>query len=60
MASLQIFVKKNGGFNLISKEEFASLPSADRVNMILNKEIKFVDTDGKPVRAKDALSQLKG
>jgi len=56
---LVIFTKKAGGFNQISIDEFNNIPSAKRIEMIFNKELKFLNTAGDKVSTKEALKIIR-
>jgi hypothetical protein len=47
-----------GGHNLISPEEFVNLPSADKINLIMQGKVSFLDEDGNIIPSMDAVKSL--
>jgi len=55
---IQVSIKKAGGFNLISKEEFLNISLEDRIKLISNGDIQFL-VDGDPLPLREGLKKLK-
>lgn len=47
-----------GGHNLISPKDFLGLPSADRINLIMQGKVSFLDEDGNIIPSMDAVKSL--
>jgi hypothetical protein len=53
----QVSVKKSGGYNLISGEEFRALPLDERVKLITEGKVHFLK-EGQVIPAKEALKRI--
>jgi hypothetical protein len=50
--------KAGGGHNLVSPQEFLSLPSNERINLIMQGKVSFLDEDGNLLPSMDAIKTL--
>jgi transcription elongation GreA/GreB family factor len=41
-----VSIRKNNGYNLLSRAEFLDMPKQERNSLILNKKVQFLDADG--------------
>lgn len=58
----QIFIKIGSGFNLISLDKYQKMSASDRVSLISEKRIQFLDIDGNVIPmmiAVKAINQAK-
>lgn len=54
----QVSVKKAGGYNLISVQEFLAIPSGERTKLILEKMVQFLDQGGAIIPMLDAIRSI--
>jgi hypothetical protein len=53
----QVALKKAGGYNLISVEEWLDLPLREQYDLITQSKVQFLK-QGEPVRALDAVKSM--
>lgn len=53
-----ISMQKSSGHNLISVEEFFAIPLNERVRLIRERKIQFLDEEGAPILTSTALRWL--
>ncbi|MFN7970799.1 MAG: hypothetical protein U0166_00355 [Acidobacteriota bacterium] len=51
-------IKKGAGYNLISIEDFFKLPLSERVSLVVNDQVQFLDDQGNQIPAPDGLREL--
>ena len=57
--TLQIFVRKGAGFNLMPRGEFLSIPLKDRIQMIVKNRVTFMSGTGTRIGPAEAIKALK-
>lgn len=55
----QVALKKSGGYNLISADEWLQLPLAEQFDLVTTSKVEFLMA-GEPVRAVDAMKSMRG
>ena len=53
-----VSVDKGAGHNLMTPEEFASLPISERITLMMQHKAVFLDEAGQPMPPLDAIEQL--
>lgn len=53
-----ISVKQGAGHNLMSPAEFVRLPVSQRIQLLMEHKVVFLDEDGKPIEPHEAVGQL--
>jgi hypothetical protein len=53
-----VSVKVGSGFNLMSPEQFARLPVNERIDMVMQHRVEFLDDTGQKMAVTDAIDQL--
>jgi hypothetical protein len=53
-----ISVKQGAGHNLMTPAEFVRLPVSQRIQLLMEHKVTFLDEDGKPIPPHDAVAQL--
>ncbi len=60
MASVhQISVQIGSGHNLISLDEWSKMPAPERIGLITQRKVQFLDETGDSIPAKTALEDIK-
>jgi len=54
----QIAIQKAGGYNLMSKQEFLAMPLGERVQLMLQSKVQFLDELGEIIPVREALKVL--
>ncbi len=53
-----VSVKVGAGHNLYTPEEFAKLPVSQRIELVMQNKVIFLDEDGAPIPPLEAIDQL--
>jgi hypothetical protein len=53
-----VSVKVGSGFNLMSAQEFARLPVNERIEMVMQHRVEFLDDAGQRMAVTEAIEQL--
>jgi hypothetical protein len=54
----QVSIKHEGGYALMSVQEFLALPSIERTKLILARKVEFLGTDGRVLPMLDAVRAI--
>ena len=54
----QVTVELAAGHNLLSREEFLSIPIAERLKLIMNKKVQFLDVEGIRIPSRIAVAVI--
>ncbi|MCV9387172.1 hypothetical protein [Reichenbachiella ulvae] len=54
----QISIKVKTGYNLISVEKYREIRPLDRVHLISEKKVKFLDVEGNPIPTLRAIKDI--
>ena len=53
-----ISVQQGAGHNLMTPAEFVKLPVSQRIQLVMQSKVVFLDEDGKDIPAHEAVAQL--
>ena len=53
-----VSVKVGSGFNLMTPEQFARLPVNERIELVMQHKVEFLDDAGQRMSVTDAIEQL--
>lgn len=54
----QVSVEQDGGYRLLTVDEFLALPSTERTTLILGRKIQFLGPDGRVLPMLDAVRAI--
>jgi hypothetical protein len=56
---VHVAIQKAGGYNLVPLEEFLRLPLSERLELLLQRKLRFLNEHGTAIPTKAALRALK-
>jgi len=53
-----VSIKMGAGHNLHTVEEFLALPLDQRIQLLLQQRVEFLDDHGRPIPVREAMAQI--